>query len=125
MSENLQVWKQGGTCMRCMTDMRASESQGRHTMGPSSRCRVPTNAKFKLDIRKKFFTVRVVRMVQEQNGSEGCECPILGSILGWVERGLEQPDLWKVSLPRAGGLEELNGLLGTFQAKPFQDSMNL
>lgn len=41
VSKNLLVWKQGRTCGGCMIDVRASESQGRHIVDPSTKCKLP------------------------------------------------------------------------------------
>ena len=43
-------------------------------------------SRFRLDIKKKFFTVRVVRQ-------RCCGCPLPGSVQGQAGRGFEQPDL--------------------------------
>ena len=42
-----------------------------------------------MDIRKKFFTQRVVTQVAQG----GCGCPIPGGIQGQAARGSRQPDL--------------------------------
>ena len=47
--------------------------------------------RFRLDIRKKFFTVSMVRL--EQLARRGCGCPHLGSIQGQARWGCEQPGL--------------------------------
>jgi len=44
--------------------------------------------RFRLDIRKKFFTVRVVKQVIQRGG----QWPIPRNIQGPVEQGSEQPD---------------------------------
>ncbi|KAK4833061.1 hypothetical protein QYF61_027723 [Mycteria americana] len=43
--------------------------------------------RFRLDITKKFFTMRVVKQVAQRGG----RCPILGNIQGQVGHGSEQP----------------------------------
>jgi len=47
--------------------------------------------RFILDIRKKFFALRVVKLAQVTQ--RGGRCPITGSIQGQVGQGSEQPDL--------------------------------
>ena len=42
---------------------------------------------FRLDIKKKFFNVRVVEQVAERS----CGCCLPGSVQGHVGRGFEQP----------------------------------
>ena len=46
--------------------------------------------RFRLCIRKKFFTVRVVRTL-EQVAQSSCGCPIPGSVQGQAGWGFEQP----------------------------------
>ncbi|GAB0186321.1 hypothetical protein GRJ2_001097400 [Grus japonensis] len=48
--------------------------------------------RFRLDIRKKFFTVRVGEVL-EQVAQKGCGCPIPGSVQGQVGWGFGQPGL--------------------------------
>ena len=48
--------------------------------------------RFRLDIRKKFFTVRGGETV-EQFAQRSCGCPLPGSVQGQVGRGFEQPGL--------------------------------
>ena len=43
--------------------------------------------RFRLDIKKKFFTMRVVRL--EQVAQRGCECPLPGCIQGYAGRGFD------------------------------------
>ena len=45
--------------------------------------------RFRLDIRKKFFTVRVMRQVSQRSGG----CPVPGSVQGQVGQGFDQLDL--------------------------------
>ena len=75
-------------------------------------------AAFRLDIRKEFFTVRVVRL--ERVAQRGCGCPLLGSIQGQAGWGFEQPGLVGGIPAYSRGLER-DGLKGPFQPKPFYD----
>ena len=45
-------------------------------------------SRFRLDIRKKFFTVSVDQVAQRS-----CGCPLPGSVQGPVGQGFEQPGL--------------------------------
>ena len=63
--------------------------------------------KFRLDIRKKFFTVRVVRL--EQVAQRGCGCPLPGSIQGQAGWGCEQSGL-------EGGVPAYSRRAGTRQS---------
>jgi len=47
--------------------------------------------RFRLDTRKKFFTVRVVQML-DRVAQRGGRCPIPGTIRGQVGWGSEHPD---------------------------------
>ena len=63
--------------------------------------------RFRLDIRKKSFTVWVVR--QTQVAQRGCGCSHHGSIQGQAGWGCEQPGL-EGGVPAYGGGPDLNDL---------------
>jgi len=58
----------------------------------------PKEDRLRLDIRKKFFAVRVAQVAQRS-----CGCPLPGSVQGQAGWGFEQPGLVKMSLLMAGG----------------------
>ena len=70
-----------------------------------------------MDIRKKLFTLRVVR---HWNGlpRKVVDAPSLEVFKGKLDGALSNLDWWKVSLPMAGGLE-LGDLKGHFQPKAY------
>ena len=77
--------------------------------------------RFRLDIRKKFFTARVVRHwntlpreVVDALSLEIFKARLDGALSNLVER--------EMTLPIAGGLE-LDDLKGPFQPKPFYDPL--
>ena len=78
--------------------------------------------RFRLDIRKKLFTVRVVRR-WHRLPSKMVDAPSLpGSIQGQAGWGCEQPGL-EGSVPAYSRGLELGDLKCPFQPKPFCDSM--
>jgi len=81
--------------------------------------------KFRLDIWKKFFTMRVVRHWKRVT-QKSCGCPILGSVQGQVRWGFEQPGLVEVVPAHARGLRTRwsTRSLPTQTMLWFSDSMN-
>jgi len=75
--------------------------------------------KFRLDIRRKFFTQRVVTH-WNRSPKEVVDAPPLGGIQCQAGCGSGQPD----SQPTAGGLK-LDDHCGPFQPRPFYDSLSL
>jgi len=60
--------------------------------------------RFRLDIRKKFFTMRVVRH-WNRLPREAVAVPSLGVFKARLDRALSNLVWWKMSLLMAGGLE--------------------
>jgi len=60
--------------------------------------------RFRLDIRKKFFTMRVVRP-WHRLPREAVSAPSLAVFKARLDGALSNLVRWKVSLPMAGGLE--------------------
>ena len=79
--------------------------------------------RLRLDIRKKLFTVRLVRHWNKLL-REAVDVPSLEAFKARLDGTLGNMVYLEVSLLIAGRLE-LHGLKGPFQPKPFYDSMNI
>ncbi|PKU35204.1 hypothetical protein llap_14489 [Limosa lapponica baueri] len=77
--------------------------------------------RFKLDIRKKFFSMRVVRHWNRLS-REAVDAYSLEVFRTRLDGALSNLVQWEVSLSMAGDLE-LDDPSGLFQPKPFHDSM--
>jgi len=77
---------------------------------------------FRLDIRKKFFTMRAVRH-RNWLPREAVDAPSLAVFKARLDGALGNLVWWKLSLLMAGE-RELDDLQGPSQSKPFYDSMN-
>ena len=73
--------------------------------------------RFRLGIRKKFFTETLEQVVQW-----GCGCPLFGSIQDQAGWGFEQAGL-EGDIPAYSRGLELHDLKGPFQPRPFYDSV--
>ena len=77
--------------------------------------------RFRLDIRRKFFTQRVV-MHWNRLPKEVVDGPSLEAFKARLDVALGSLVWWLATLHIAGGLE-LNDHCGPFQPRPFYDSM--
>jgi len=85
---------------------RAYKKDGDRLFSRASYDRTIKEGRFRLYIRKKYFSMRVMKHLNRLS-REG-RCPILGNIQGRVGRGSEQPDLAE-DVPahcREGGLND-------------------
>ena len=78
--------------------------------------------RFRLDIRRKFFTQGGEALEQVAQG--GCGCPIPGGIQGQAGCGSGQPGLVVGDPAHSRGLKP-DDHCGPFQPRPFHDSMVL
>jgi len=79
--------------------------------------------RFRLDIRKKFFTMRVVKHWNRMPRG-AVDARSLAVFQARLDGALSNLVWWKMSLLMAGELEP-DDLQGPFQPKPFYDSMIL
>ena len=79
--------------------------------------------RFRLDIRRKFFTQRVVTR-WNRLPKEVVDAPSLEAFKARLNVALDSLVWWLVTLHIAGGLK-LNDRCGPFQARPFYDSMEM
>jgi len=79
--------------------------------------------RFRLDIRKKFFTMRVVKH-WNRLPREAVAAPSLVVFKARLDGALSNLVWWNLSLLMAGGLE-LDNLEGPFQPLPFYDSISM
>ena len=78
--------------------------------------------RFRLDIRRKFFTQRVVTQ-WNRLPKEVVDAPVLDAFKARLDVALGSLVQWLVTLHIAGGLE-LDDHCGPFQTRPLYDSMN-
>ena len=103
------------------------DGEGLFTRGCSDRtrgngCKL-TEGRFRLDIGKKFFPIRVVRP-WPRLPREAVAAPSLAGFKARLDGALSTLGWWKMSLLMAGGLEP-DDLQSPFQPKPFYDSVIL
>ena len=70
----------------------------------------------------KTSNVCFIKFKNNHVSTQGCECPLHGSIQGQAGWGFEQPDL-EGGIPAYSRVLELGDLKGSFQPKPFHDSI--
>ena len=79
--------------------------------------------RFRLDIRRKFFTLRVV-IHWNRLAKEVVDAPSLEAFKARLDVALDSLVWWLATLHIAGGLK-LNDCYGPFQPRPFYDSVIL
>lgn len=118
------AWRRKGFGEAPSSTWRGYETAGERlfTRACSGKARVNSfklnEGRFRLNIRKKFYTVRVMR--HWQNIQRRCRCSIPGSVQGWIEWGFEQPGL-VASVPAHG---RGDGMRRSFKSLPAQDILS-
>jgi len=108
---------------QCLKGAYKKVGEGLFTMVCSDRTRDNgfklKKGSFRLDIRKKFFTMRVVR-----HWNRFVDAPSLEMFKVGLDEALSNLVQWKMTLPMAVGLE-LDDLEDSFQPKSFYNSVIL
>lgn len=106
--EKRRLWGDLPAAFQYLKEICKKEGERLFTQADSDRTRGKTlklkEERFGLDARKKFFPVRVVRHWHRLS-REAPNAPSSEVFEARLDRGLSNLFYWKMSLPRAGGVE--------------------